>query len=139
MNAGAGKLTAKRIVHAVQGPFRGAVHDGPGERNLAADRSDVDDNAGAPRAHVRDGELGDCEGGKHVDVENALGHLGIDFGGVAVLADAGVVNKDVDAAEAFDGSFDGVVSGRGVSDVAGGDQMAGRFEILEAGLFERGE
>ncbi len=52
------------------------------------------------------GELRQRQGGKDVHVKHSLGDFRVHLGRVSVLADARIIDEDIDLPEAFDGSVD---------------------------------
>ena len=106
----------------------GGVGEHVGDGDLAADAGDVDDGRAAVAgqrsllAQVREGGPGGVEGGEEVDLHGALEDLeGLGFDG-ADVDDAGVVDEDVDAAEAGDGFVDEALGFFGLGEV-GGDEV----------------
>ncbi|MCY1524804.1 hypothetical protein D9M68_597580 [compost metagenome] len=92
----------QRLAEAFHGELGGAVHAPAVIGLVTAQRRDVDDAAGALAAHVRQHRAGNVEQAEDVGRVDAL-----DFGGAGFLhraedAVAGVVQQDVDAAEALD-------------------------------------
>ena len=113
---------------ADEGELRGGVGEHVGGGDLSADGSDVNDGGAASPdewgllAQVREGGPGGVEGGKEVDLHGALEDLeGLGFDG-ADVDDAGVVDEDVDAAEAGDGFVDEALRFCGLGEV-GGDEV----------------
>lgn len=97
---------AEAATDEVDGGFGGAVEGEAGQGGLADDGGDIDDLAAALAFHVGDGGLGAVEEGEDVGVEEGL-HVGRgDFVEAAVLAEAGVVDEDIEAAEVGDGVVD---------------------------------
>jgi len=99
-----------------------------GDGHLAADGGDVDDGGAAGSgerdllAEVREGGPGGVEGGEEIDLHGALEDVeGLGFDG-AYVDDAGVVDEDVDAAEAGDGFVDEALRFFGLGEV-GGDEV----------------
>jgi hypothetical protein len=86
-------------------------------------RRDIDDSAVSHRVdHLAGGQLGECQGGGHIEGECA-GHE--PFAGVHRRPGhgaAGVVDQDVDPAELLNGGGNKTVTGTGVGDVCGHHQ-----------------
>ena len=96
----------------------------------AGDRRVVDDHAGLRLDHVRDHVPGDDPGALEVDVEHRV-PLGLgQLVGEPVRADAGVVEQDVDPAEALDRVVDRL-GHRGVVADVGDDGQAGAARSLD--------
>ena len=121
---------------ADQGELGGGVGQHVGDGDLAADGGDVDDGgaawpAGQGRlgAHVREGLPGGVERGEEVDLHGALeGFDGLRLDG-ADLDDAGVVDEEVDAAEAGDGLGDEAAALVGFGEVGGDEVEVFRLEV----------
>jgi hypothetical protein len=79
--------------------------------------------------HVRDHVAADDEGALEVDVEHRVPLLLRQLMGEAVGADAGVVEEEVDAAEALDGLLDRSLDRRVVTDV--GHEREGADLVLQ--------
>ena len=114
LDAGAVELGAQRLGEADDAVLAGGVGGAAGSAELAGDRGDVDDVAGAARLHAPDGLLGAVDDGVEVELELA------DRGRVRLLLeradrhDPGVVDDDVDRAElALDPVERGGEGGRG--------------------------
>ena len=110
------------------------------DSDLPADGSDVDDGGAAGSgergllAEVREGGPCGVEGGEEVDLHGAFEDLkGLGFDG-ADVDDAGVVNENVDTAEALDGFVDEALCFFGLGEVSGDE-----VEVLGAEVGELGE
>jgi len=134
------ELGVEAFGEADEGELGGGVGKHVGDGDLAADARDVDDGGAAVarewglRAQVREGGPGGVEGGEKVDLHGALEDVeGLGFDG-ADVDDAGVVDEDVDAAEAGDGFGDEALRFFGLGEV-GGDQV----EVFWAEVGKLGE
>jgi hypothetical protein len=88
-------------------------------------RGDVDDFAAALGEHVAAGVLGEAEDTGEVDIDDSLPVFGGVVGGGGAADDAGVVDEDVNGAEAGDGFVDEAMADILVADVADeGDGMS---------------
>lgn len=84
-----------------QCPFARAVADEPRSRAQSGDRGDVDDRAAASCPHRRQHRLDTIKGANHIDLEIPRQPFGWHAFDRVASGDRGVVDKDVDAAEAF--------------------------------------
>ena len=78
------------------------------------------------RAHVRRDELCHGEGREEIQLHEVAGFLHGHFPGGLIDAHAGVVDEDIDGAEALEGALDDAAANLLVGDVAGDDQRIGR-------------
>ena len=124
-NAFVAELGVEAFGESYEGELCGGVGKHVGDGHLAADGSDVDDGGAAGSGEgdlftqVREGGPGGVEGGEEVDLHGALEDVeGLGFDG-AYVDDAGVVDQDVDAAEAGDGFVDEALGFLGLGEVGG--------------------
>ncbi len=121
------ELGVEAFGEAGEGELAGDVGEEVGDGDLAADGGDVDDRGAATvafflREHAGEGGLDGVEGGVEVGVHGAVeGFERLVFEG-ADLDDAGVVDEDVEAAEAGVGLLDDVCGLRGVGEVGGDEE-----------------
>ncbi len=134
MDAELGHLRGQRLAETFERPFRGVIEAEVGEGVDAADRRDLDDVAGALRAHDRQRRLRHPQRAEHVGLDLRAGFLLADLLDRAELAVAGIVDDDVEPAEASVRLGDRRIDGALVVDVEpdGGDGVAVfAGEILE--------
>ena len=111
------ELGGKRLREAFYGELGGVVEAPPGRANESADRGEIDDMTGAALAEVREKGAGDADEAEDVGLEDGHELIFGSFLDGAGEAIAGVVDEDVDRAEAGSSlSHDGEHL-RGVSDV----------------------
>jgi len=96
-------------------------------------RGDVDDAAGALAKHRTDGGLGDEEDALEVGGEDVVPVLLAHAHDERVAGDAGVVDDDIEAAEALEGGLDGGGGALGGGDIGlqdlDADATAGEFGL----------
>jgi len=126
-DAVAPQFHAKAFGEGANGEFRGAIERQPGQRNFAGDGTDVDDHASVPGAHLRDHELGYAEQGEEIELEQMTHFVERRAPGGQVQAGSGIVDEDVDGAEAIERAID-----HGSADFLAGD-VAGRDERVMIG------
>ncbi len=111
------------------GELGGAVDGFAGGALQAGDGRDEEQDTGLLRDHVGDSVAREEEAGLHVGVHELviLGGGGVDE--IFVVACAGVVDENIDAAKGGDGELDGVARGLLAGGVAGVEDAAGT-EVL---------
>src|SRR4051812_347672 len=92
----------QRFAERVQARLGRAVRRAAGERVLAGQAADVDDPAAAAAAHLGNRGARAVEDAAQVRVDHLAPVLDAHVAGVGEAADAGVVDQDVDRAEALD-------------------------------------
>ena len=114
----------------------GGVVGGVAEGDDAGDGGDVDDGAAAGLEHGGDGELHAEEDALGVDVHGAVPAVVRAFFEFFTDEDAGVVDEDIEVAEAFYGSVDGIAPAIFAGDVEGDEEglAAGVVDFVGDGL-----
>ena len=84
-------------------------------------------------------ELRQRQKGENVDIEHPLGDFNADFGGIAVLTNAGIVDEDVYSAEMADRLLDDFGPGFFFGDISGNDEPGGGPLVLEVAAWKRGQ
>ncbi|MFO1265993.1 MAG: hypothetical protein U1F67_03860 [Rubrivivax sp.] len=119
-----GHLGPQAVEEAVQRMLARRVGGACQERRVAGDAGDGHQHAAA-REQVRQGRLRDVHGAEEVDFDDAADDFGRGVCQRAVVADAGVGEEPVDAAEVRHRARDGRLAGGAVGDVAAkGEQVA---------------
>jgi hypothetical protein len=116
------EFARQRAGKGEHGALRGDVRQHARHALVGGARGDVDDLAGLARDHVRRDVLDHQERPAGIDCHHAIPRFGVPFVEIARMQrriKRGVVDQDVDLAEAFDGLRDQILDRRLVADVEG--------------------
>ncbi len=116
-----------------------AIQSHPGQRDFAGNRTHVYDHATTPGAHGGHHQLGQRKGRKKIQLHELSRLFQGDIPGGKILPRAGVINEDVEGAEAIEGAVDEKAAGGFGGQIAGGQKCPRRGGAAEALLGARGE